>query len=177
MLKAEAAKAQREQRVLRESLNQATTDSTDHWAALQERGQELGALRAQVAHLQRQLEEGAVTQSRVAAAAAQHTSALAALQAERDRLLEDQQRLVQALAEQQAALAEAAGAVPGGAAPSPLPAPSPAPPSLDVLRVLRDQKEALRAQHEATVAVSLGLWRLQLSSSAADAHCQVAPLD
>lgn len=87
---------------------------------------------------------------------------MAALQRERDDLLADQQQLVQAVAEQQAALCaqlpeqeqvakEAHEALtPNADTP---PARSPGPPSLDVVRLLRDQKEALQAQHEATVEV------------------------
>lgn len=97
---------------------------------------------------------------RLAAEAAHRDAAMAALQLERDSLLADQQQLVQAVAEQQAALSaqppeqDQAGkqhaATPKAATP---PASSSGPPSLDVIRLLRDQKEALQAQHEATVEV------------------------
>lgn len=94
---------------------------------------------------------------RLASALAQKDAELVAVQAERDGLLADQQQLMQAVAEQAAQASEDA-AHGSGVTPAVAIAASPAPPSLDVIRMLRDQKDALKAQHEATVAVSgLGL--------------------
>lgn len=119
-----------------------------------------------VSELQAQLQvaqdAGAAQQARQASVAAQQNSALAALQAERDRLLADQERLIEQQAELEAALAvQQAHHVSRGAPLTP-PAASPAPSSVDIIRMLRDQKEALKAQHEATVEVRAAVCGLAL---------------
>lgn len=121
-------------------------------------GQQAAALATDTqAQLQEQQEAARAAADRLAVEAAQQASALAALQAERDTLLADQQQLMQAVAEHQVAL-EAALAAQGSsradeAAPPTPAAPSPTPPGLDMIAMLHSQQEALKAQHEATVAV------------------------
>lgn len=144
----------------------ATAQLASAHAQLEKSEQRAAALVVAEQQLQAQLRQAEECHQqaldRLAAEAAHKDAAMAALQCERDSLLADQQQLVQAVAEQQAALsaqlpeAELAGdesheaVTPRAATP---PACSPGPPSLDVIRLLRDQKEALQAQHEATVEV------------------------
>lgn len=114
------------------------------------------AAEAALAALHQQAEELRQQLDAAAAEAAQQAGAVAAVQAERDMLLTDQQQLMLAVAEQQAALAvELAlqGADSCAAEGAPPPPPSPSRPRLDVIGMLRGQKEALRAQHEASMAV------------------------
>ena len=127
--------------------------------------QAVAMLRQQAGDMQQQLD-------RAAAAAQRQADALAALQAERDTLLADQQQLMQALAEQSAAAAAGgSAATPLGTAVSP---PSPAPPSLDVIAMLRDQTEALKAQHEAALTVRWAAGGADVGPSAAMGACMHA---
>lgn len=73
-------------------------------------------------------------------------------------LLTDQQQLTLAVAEQQAALAVELALQDANSAADAAPAPGAAAPrpGLDVIAMLRGQKEALKAQHEASLAVSWG---------------------
>ena len=152
-------------------------------ASLRAEEQQLRAqLRQQQQGLQQQLD-------RLAAAAAQKDAALAALERERDGLLADQQQLVGAVAAQQAQLqavldqherelAAGHGCSGSGAAvhpPAAAAAASPVPaPSLDVTRMLRDQKEALNAQHEATVTVGCACLAVVPASQAESASRALA---
>ena len=77
------------------------------------------------------------------AAAREQEQRIRALQREQARLLEE-------LGRAQAALEQGATASSPAGAPSP---PAQAPPSVDIGRLLRDQKDVLHAQHEAAISV------------------------
>lgn len=127
-------------------------------AAEQHNSKQLAQLQAQLVDLRQQL-EGFV------AAAEQKEATLAALRAEHDTLLAERQQLLEAVQAHQAGEEEAGK---DGAAPA----------QSDLLRMLRDQREALQAQHEAAVEVGWDRWCVfvcnenNFRTAQADCPCQ-----